>query len=60
MLSIKAGGETNLGSVGAVTETYKSTLTTNVTGAVVETYSSSQTTNVSSNVAITGSRIDLN
>ena len=60
VMSIKAGGDTNLGSVGAVTETYKSTLTTNVTGAVVETYSSSQTTNVSSNVAITGSRIDLN
>ena len=60
VMSIKAGGDTNLGSVGAVTETYKSTLTTNVTGAVVETYSSTQTTNVSSNVAITGSRIDLN
>ena len=38
ILSIKAGGTTNLGSVGAVTTTYKSSHTETVEGAVTETY----------------------
>ena len=34
VLSIKAGGTANIGSVGAVTETYEAGLTTNITGTL--------------------------
>jgi hypothetical protein len=36
----------NITSVGAVTETFSSTLTSSITGAVSETFSAGQTTNI--------------
>ncbi len=34
IMSIKSGGTTNIGSVGAVIETYEAGLTTNITGTL--------------------------
>ena len=52
IMSIKSGGDTSLGSVGAVTTTYKSSHTETVDGAVTETYNSSLSTNISGTTGI--------
>jgi len=50
IMSIKSGGDTSLGSVGAVTTTYKSTHNETVSGAVTTTYESSHSETVSGSV----------
>ena len=44
IMSIKSGGDTSLGSVGAVTTTYKSSHSETVSGSVTESYGSLATT----------------
>ena len=44
IMSIKSGGTTSLGSVGAVTTTYESSHSETVTGSVTESYGSLATT----------------
>ena len=45
----------NMISIGAVTETFSSTLTSTVTGAVSETFSAGQTTTVDGSLVMSGS-----
>ena len=50
----------NVISIGAVTETFSSTLTTTVTAAVSETFGASQTTAVTGTLDIDAATINLN